>query len=112
MIKIFYPITINELIEAQKILLNIDNFTKNVCENYIYLLKSLDYISSYDYSSKTYFYPKNTDLIKVLLKRKDNNSPPFDYMRLSIGKISQLNDDRKRKQVFEKIQPTLQGKTK
>lgn len=112
LIKIFYPITIIELIEAQKILLDFDNFSKNICENYIYLLKSLDYIDFYDYSSKTYFYPKDPNLIKVFLKRKNTNSPPFDYMKLSLSKISQLNNDRKRKQVFEKIKLKLEGESK
>ncbi|ELW83783.1 MULTISPECIES: retron St85 family effector protein [Acinetobacter] len=110
LIKIFYPITITELIEAQKILLNIEKFSKNICENYIYLLKSLNYIDSYDYSSKNYFYPKDPTLIKVFLKRKDTNSPPFDYAKLILSKISQFENDRKRKQVFEKIKTILGSK--
>lgn len=109
LIKIFYPITIKELIEAQKIILDINNFSKSICENYTYLLRSLDYIDCYDYSSKTYYYPKNPNLIKVYLKRKNTESPPFDFMKLSLSKISHLESDRKRKQVFEKIKQIIGG---
>lgn len=109
LIKIFYPITVKELIDAQKIILGIDNFSKRICENYTYLLKSLGYINSYDYSSKTFYYPVNPNLIKVYIKRKSTENPPFDLTRLGLSKISYLEQDRKRKQAFEKIKLILEG---
>ena len=112
LIKIFYPITVKELIDSQKIILDTNSFSKRICENYTYLLKSLGYIESYDYSSKTYFYPVNPDLIKVYLKRKNTECPPFDIIKLGLSKISYLENDRKRKQAFEKIQQILNGDPK
>ena len=105
-------ITVKELIDSQKIILDTNSFSKRICENYTYLLKSLGYIESYDYSSKTYFYPVNPDLIKVYLKRKNTECPPFDIIKLGLSKISYLENDRKRKQAFEKIQQILNGDPK